>query len=458
MIRTELTAHPGTVSDSAPSTVKLSRSTPRDVFLHELSAAGLLDHDTVRHVVTDPANASLNGYELARRLIHREAVTAFQANRLLTGRGADLVLGSYWLLERLGRGGMGEVYKARHRRLGHIVAVKVLYPHLVRDPQAAYRFRREIEAAARLDHPHIVKALDAEEADGVLFLVMEYLQGVDLKKLVEDIGPLPIDMACHCIHQAALGLQYAHDQGVVHRDMKPSNIFLRSRYDVSRSVPGKRVLCYRGVKLLDLGLARFLTRPSNQPPDRAITRIDQIMGTPDFMSPEQARDSRVVDTRSDLYSLGASLYYCLTGQPPFPDGSELEKLLSHQTADPVPVETLRPDVPPPLAGLVRWMMAKDPANRPPRASVVAAALRQWRKPPTVVLKDPPRMPETTPPDAEASHPLVSPSTLHFVPHDAQAFRDQVGRSISQRGFWYLLGVTIAGFALLLTLLFLKAIH
>jgi WD40 repeat protein len=301
------------------------------------------------------------GRLLAGELLRRGWLTAYQVNQLLAGRGRELVLGPYVLLERLGQGGMGQVFKARHRRLDRLAALKVIRPDLLEQPGAVQRFQREARAAARLTHPHIVTIYDADEVGGTHFLAMEYVAGTDLQRLVGAGGPLPVDRACDCVRQAALGLQHMHDCGLVHRDVKPANLLL--------SADGTLV------KVLDMGLARLAAVGGGA--GASLTEPGVAMGTPDYLAPEQARDCHTVDIRADLYSLGCTLYFLLTGQPPFLGGSALEKLFQHQWQEPVPVEQRRPGVSPAVAAVVRKLMAKRPQDRypiPAEAAVALAAL------------------------------------------------------------------------------------
>ncbi len=295
---------------------------------------------------------------LAAELIRRGWLTPYQINQLLRGRGQELLLGSYILLERLGEGGMGQVFKARNWKLGQVVALKLIRKERLDNPDAVRRFHREIRAAAQLDHPNIVRAFDADKVGGTHLLVMEYVQGTDLAKLVKKDGPLAVDKACDHVRQAALGLQHAHERGMVHRDIKPHNLLL---------TPGGVV------KILDMGLAR-LDRRADDEGSSTMTREGAVMGTLDYISPEQAMDSHDVDIRADLYSLGCTLYFLLTGKVPFPGGEALQKLLKHRLDKPIPVEQLRPDVPPGVAAVVRKLMAKRPEDRYQTPAEAAAAL------------------------------------------------------------------------------------
>jgi WD40 repeat protein/serine/threonine protein kinase len=302
---------------------------------------------------------------LAKELLQRGWLTPFQANLLLQGRGQELVLGPYVLLDRLGEGGMGQVFKARHAELGHWAALKVIRKERLQNAEAVRRFRREIDLAAQLTHPHIVAAYDAGQVDSTHFFAMEYVEGTDLARLVRRHGPLPIAQASRYIRQAALGLQYAHERGLVHRDIKPSNLLLTT-------ARGSQAV----VKILDMGLARNDALGD----DSTLTAEGTVLGSPDFISPEQARNAHTVDVRSDLYSLGCTFYFLLTGQVPFPGGTLTEKLLKHQLDAPRPIQELRPETPAELVGLVAKLMAKKPEDRFQKAAEVADALERWTDP------------------------------------------------------------------------------
>jgi serine/threonine-protein kinase len=297
---------------------------------------------------------------LAIELIRRGWLTEYQARRLLHGRGQELVLGSYILLERLGEGSMGQVFKARHRNLRRIAAIKVIRKDRLDHPHAVQRFQREVRAAAALDHPHIVLAYDADQIGSTHLLVMEYIDGArDLSQVVAKSGPLPVDQACQCIRQAALGLQHAHERGLVHRDIKPHNLLL--------TADGKTV------KILDMGLAR-LDAWAGDAPGTFMTQAGTGVGTADYVAPEQALSAHTADIRADIYSLGCTFYYLLTAQVPFPGGGVTDKLLKHLRAAPQPVERLRSDLPPHVIAVVRQMMAKKPEGRYQTPAEVAAVL------------------------------------------------------------------------------------
>jgi serine/threonine protein kinase len=275
------------------------------------------------------------------------------------------LLGEYELLERLGAGGMGEVYKARHRRLGKLVALKLLPAGAHRSGQALARFLREMRAVGTLDHPNVVEAHDAGERAGTVYLVMKLVEGTDLGRLVRARGPLPVTEACDLARQAALGLQYLHERGLVHRDVKPSNLM--------RMPDGV-------VKVLDLGLARW---QAGGTAGEDLTGTGLVVGTPDFLAPEQFSSGATVDIRADLYGLGGTLFYLLTGWSPFADRAGIyEKLEAHRRETPPDVRKLRPEVPAALADIVARLLAKRPDDRLQTPAEVAAALAEFAEKPS----------------------------------------------------------------------------
>jgi hypothetical protein len=265
----------------------------------------------------------------------------------------------YRVLGLLGAGGMGTVYKAEHRLLNRPVALKVIHGRLLDRPGAVERFRREARTAARLAHPNVVAVHDAEQAGNVHFLVLEYVDGETLDRVVERRGPLPVAEACDYLRQAALGLQHAHEQGMVHRDLKPANLIV---------TPAGRV------KVLDFGLAQMARAGEAA---AGLTPEGAVVGTPGYLAPEQARDARAADIRADLYSLGCTLYHLLAGRPPFPADSLLQQLLDHQDRTPRPLAEVRPEVPPELARIVARLLAKEPARRFASPAELATALEPF---------------------------------------------------------------------------------
>ncbi len=289
----------------------------------------------------------------------------------------------YRVIRSLGSGGMGVVFEAEHRLMRRRVAIKIIKPQWLRSSEAVARFRREMQTAAKLVHPHVVTAFDAEQAGDVHFLVMEFVDGMNLAELISQRGPLPVEMACECIRQAALGLQLAYEQGMVHRDIKPGNLmvtFVVPPLGGPGSTGDRRTPSEGGtttVKILDFGLSRF----ASEGIDAGGTSANVLLGTPDFMAPEQARNARGADVRSDIYSLGCTLHFLLTGEVPHPgDGSAMEKIVAHLEREPEPLAKLRGTVPAGLQELLSRMIAKRPEDRFQVPAEVAAALASFSTP------------------------------------------------------------------------------
>jgi serine/threonine protein kinase len=323
----------------------------------------------------------------------------------------------YEVLRELGRGGMGVVYLARNRLLGREEVLKVVSGDLVDRSIVRERFLREIRNAAQLHHPNIVTAYSATRAGDRIVLAMEYVEGSDLAGEVKERGPLPVALACHYIYQVAMGLQHAHERGMVHRDIKPANLILARQ--------GTRAT----VKILDFGLAKA-TR--EVPLDGGLTREGQMLGTPDYIAPEQSLDAQKADIRADIYSLGCTFYYLLTGGPPFEAQSLYEILQAHHSRDATPLNLARPDVPAELAALVAKMMAKSPGHRFQTPGEVAQALRPFIKPgqggavagpsrvaPPTATRPPDPAPTVAPP-AGPPKPAPTPATIDLGPDDRLA--------------------------------------
>jgi serine/threonine protein kinase len=306
-------------------------------------------------------------------------LTPFQARQVYAGETQPLALGQYRLLDELGRGGMGRVYKALHTIMGRVVAIKVIAPELVQNPNAVEWFRREVRASTHLVHPNIVMAYDANEAAGLHFLVMEYVHGVTLDRLVKQHGSLPVDHACALMRQAALGFQHAHEKGMVHRDIKPGNLLIPS--------PEGEAPADVLVKIVDFGLARLQGKAKGD--TIAVSAPGNVLGTPDYIAPEQSRDIHSADIRSDLYSLGCTFYFALAGQVPFPGENAMEKLIKHMMEPAEALEKVRPDVPPTVAGIVRRLMAKKPDDRYQTPAELLRALDLWQAESPNVSQAPP---------------------------------------------------------------------
>jgi serine/threonine protein kinase len=311
----------------------------------EAALAFVLNPDLV-----DPADWDQT---LADRLVQEKILTPFQARELLAGR-KRFRLGQYTVLDEVARGGMGQVFRAEHAMMGREVAVKVL-PRAKSTPESEAAFRREMRMLGRLDHENLVRAYDAGYDAMVYYLVTELVPGLDLKRQVQKHGPLDEATAAALISQAAHGLAYAHEQGLVHRDVKPGNLLV---------MPDGRV------KVLDLGLAGSQIEEES-------SRLGRVVGTMDYIAPEQIRMPDDVGPAADVYALGCTLYYVVTGQVPFPGGTRREKMQRHLSAVPTPVGELAPHLSPEFCQLIEAMMAKDPAERITSAGTVAERLRRW---------------------------------------------------------------------------------
>jgi serine/threonine-protein kinase len=350
-----------------------------DTLLAVLRRTQLLTPEQVKDVARELQPHYKDPYDLGQYLVEIDWLTTYQLQLLFAGRWDELTIGPFQVLAQLGEGGISEVYKAWDTVKGREVALKVMRPQLADRPDAERQFQRELQAVTRLSHPNVIKTFDAGQAGAVHFLAMEYVEGMDLDKFVRKVGPLPLDMACDYIRQAAQGLQHAHQLGLVHRDVKPANLFLLyPPLPPEPDAPPRRAPD-PVVKVIDWGLARL------KPPEgaSAVTVADAeaekgaLIGTADYIAPEQARDASVVDIRADVYSLGCTLYYLLTGQPPFPGASLMQKILQHQEAEPPAVQALRPDVPEEVGAIVEKMLAKKAEDRYQIPLLVVAPLRRF---------------------------------------------------------------------------------
>ena len=347
---------------------------PTDAILSALGQSNLLDPMRLAELTGWVAQFRPDPQTLAKELTRRGWLTPFQVKELYKGRAKDLVIGPYQLLDLLGEGGMGRVFKARHTRLGREEALKVIRKEKLSNPIAVARFQHEIRAAAQLSHPNVVVAFDSDSANGMHFFSMEYVDGIDLTKLVRERGAMPIAQACDAIRQAALGLQHAYEKGLVHRDIKPSNL----------------IITQRGVvKLLDLGLA-MLNEAQLAGGEKAnrVTQDGFVLGTPDFLAPEQAQNPMGVDIRADIYGLGSTLFYLLTARVPYEGANPTEKLLKHISEPPPSLLALRPDAPPQLDAFIKWLMAKKPAERPQTPAQVAMAILPFCPPQSGMFANP----------------------------------------------------------------------
>ncbi len=304
---------------------------------------------------------------LAEQLLLDGVITRFQGEQFLQGKWRRFTLGKYKVLERLGAGGMGVAVlpvASGGMLMRRRVAVKVLPAARAEESSSLDRFYREARAVAALDHPNIVRAYDIDQDGELHFLVMEHVDGSSLQEIIKLAGPMDVIRAAHYVRQAALGLQHAHETaGLIHRDIKPGNILV-DRNGI--------------VKILDMGLARFF----HDEDDQLTKKHDEsVLGTADYLAPEQALDSHAVDIRADIYSLGATFYFCLTGRTPFAEGSVAQKLIWHQTRAPKPIRSFRPEVPEGIIAVIERMMAKDVNQRFQTPQEVADALEPWTQTP-----------------------------------------------------------------------------
>jgi serine/threonine-protein kinase len=317
--------------------------------------------------------------ELGEYLVGIDWLTGYQLQLLLAGRWDELTVGPYQVLDRLGEGGISEVFKAWDTLRGRVVALKVLRQHLAAKSDVVRQFRRELQAVTRLSHPNIIKTYDAHQVGSLHYFAMEFVEGMDLDKFVREVGPLSVEQACEYARQVAQGLQHAHQLGLVHRDIKPANLFLLHPPLPNQAPANARRAPDPVVKIIDWGLARCPHEPEGEAPAEGPdldAEKGRLLGTADYLAPEQAHDATLVDIRADIYSLGCTLYFLLTGQPPFA-GTLMQKLLQHQEANPPSVRANRPDVSEELEQVLLKMLAKRPEDRFQIPLLVVSPLRRF---------------------------------------------------------------------------------
>lgn len=327
-------------------------------------AAGLATVDELRAVwAALPADKRpKDPQQFAQILRAQQKLTEYQAQVLLQGKASALSFGNYVLLSQLGVGASGHVFRAKHKMSGREVAIKVLAASVAQNEKSVKRFHREVQATAKLAHPNIVRAVDAGEINGQHYMVMEFVDGEDLSSRVKKQGPLDVKTAVQCLLHAGRGLEYAHAQGIIHRDIKPGNM-----------------LCDRAgtVRLLDLGLVRF--EDSGEATGDGLTGTQQVMGTIDYMAPEQVLDTRHADARCDIYSLGCTLFYLLTGRKAYEGKGVVDRIMQHRTAEIPSLVKLGSGVPDDVDRIFRKMVSKKPVDRYQTMTQVCTAFERFLK-------------------------------------------------------------------------------
>lgn len=387
-----------------------------DEYITQVSKAGILSERDMTALIQDldESQKPQTAVDFSEQLIQSGKLTNYQAHVISSGEAQPLQIGEYQILEPIGSGGMGTVYKAIHQRMKRIVALKVIRSDLNQDPDRLKRFEREVQTAARLSHPNVVTAYDAGEAQGIHYLICEYIDGESLSQLVRESGALDFSDALNCILQVAQGLAYAHGRGVIHRDIKPANILVDDQGDV---------------KILDMGLARLQQSAEETLADGSQTQLTSsqfFMGTIDYMAPEQARNTRLADHRSDIYSLGCTFYFLLTAKPVYDGETTVERILAHRE-QPIPrLSDLSPSIPSEVDRIFETMMAKDPDDRYGAVTDLIKNLEQLHSESTMVLN----VSENQTQDAVSENWADTPTEVQ--PVDSKETVVSVGKELAQQ--------------------------
>ncbi|MBI1918939.1 MAG: serine/threonine protein kinase [Planctomycetes bacterium] len=418
-----------------------------DDFLRLVLRSRLLDRAELQAVLRNmPPEGRDRPEAVAGHLVKQGKLSRFQARKLLSGSCMGLLLGTFQILAPIGRGAMGTVYLARDQRSGLLLALKVLPPRKAREADRLLaRFRREMEMSQRVAHPHLAWTCEVGVCKGIYYIAMEYIPGKSLHRLVAEGGPLPVARAARLLAEVASALEHTHTQGLVHRDIKPANILV---------TPNDHA------KVLDLGLA--LAQGEKGGDREVIGGQGYVVGTMDYIAPEQIDDPLQVDGRADIYSLGCTLYYVLTSLPPFPGGTSKEKIRRQREETPPPISERNPSVPPAFAALVEKMMAKDPAQRFRSAGAVETELRLWQDNTVLPLDQPgDRAYELAVADIETAEPLDEqvddPILIEETPSsgvEKAAYRRDGGLGRLSRVQWLTMAVILAGLLLAILVLFL----
>ena len=385
--------------------------TTAESFLSLLEKSKLLDAEQLAQA-REAAQQADGAKALAKSLVREQLLTRWQAGQLLAGR-STFFLGKYKLIDLLGSGGMGRVFFAEHTTMSRPVALKIISKQLGRDPASLEQFLTEARAIAALDHPNIVHAYNVDNEGDRYYMVMEFVEGQDLERMVEAEGPLEFDRAAGYVQQAAHGLAHAHGRNMIHCDIKPANLLV-NKQDV--------------VKILDMGMARLIGRGK----DGVAEKDERLLGTVDYLAPEQAVESPDLDHRVDIYSLGCTFYFLLTGCPPFPEGTLHERILKHQTEEPRKIAELRPDVPEELVGICGKMMAKSSDERFQSAEEVSQALSEWC-PAEAVLEPAEPLAESESPEGVAAIQVDGDTRPELGrPRGAPGLLSRIGGALKQR--------------------------
>ena len=362
-----------------------------DDFLRNVLRSELLDRDALRNALRNvPLDQRDQATAVADFLVANRHLTQFQAHKLLSGVVLGLKLGPYLIQTPIGRGGMGTVYLARDGRTGESAAIKVVSPQRAKEgARHLTRFRREMMLSQKLKHPNVALTREVGEFKGVHYLVLEYIPGVTLHRVVQRDGPLTVPRAARLFCEVCSALEHAHERGLVHRDLKPTNLMV---------TPDDHA------KVLDLGLALMIGEEVDDP--EVVGGKGYVVGSVEYIAPEQTRDSTQVDARADLYALGCTLYFALTGRGPFsePGGTAKDKVIAHRHREPEPIRSRNPSIPEGLARLVHRLMAKKPDGRPASATVVRQELAGWSEP----------APEGAAVDSSVYFEVIDPFTLNEV--------------------------------------------
>lgn len=386
-------------------------------FVEMIGKSGLIGNDQLQPFLARGDGSSEDPSSLSEALVAAGLLTSWQCDKLLVGKHRGFILGKYKILAPLGAGGMGQVFLAEHRVMRHRVAIKTMAKRRLGNDAYLKRFEQEARAAAAVEHPRVVRAFDFDAGPDLYFIVMEFVDGEDLQKIIDRDGIMPIPVAAECIRQTAEGLEAIHKAGLVHRDLKPGNLIVDPQGNV---------------RILDLGLARMSEDDSSS---LTLMYDAKMMGTVDYLAPEQARNSHNIDHRADLYSLGCTFYFLLTGRPPFVGGTSMERIIDHQIKPPTDVRELRAEVPVGVAELCHKLLEKKPDDRIQTAAEVVAALAAWLQRHEAVPASPTGSPtalRAVPAPSPASHRRTSDQELTLADDGNETHAERANNGLAAR--------------------------